>query len=605
MSGPVRKKLGPVKKRLIDQIDEAQKFLSENVKLDNLVLTLKRTHTISSKINKNHATLKELETELSDLAKDNEAENEKLESEVEEFVEIELNANDVLADLEGFMHELETVSSTLHDAKERQEKLALQEKELHGKLALQEKIELLKLDKLMAIEKETQMMRLKMEQAALENKLEKTEELHKTHVKLPKLDLMKFDGDMLQWQEFWDSFNSAIHLNKCLHPVDKLNYLRSQLVGDAHAAIAGLSTTNDNYNIAIEILKMRFGNKEIIISSHYIEMMNLPSASDDTSSLRDIVNKIEKHFRSLEVLGETIENSQNVTLIQSKLPRGVLLKLHDDKLPESTWSVEQLRNQLNHLVSNREIVDLTISLENGHRKCISKSSHLESTTEVLFASQQKARHSMQPFCCYCNNEQHWSDQCQMFRTIEERERQMKDRCYICLKKGHRSKDCFVDRMCVYCKTRKKHHRSLCPKRFPWNSENKTHSEKHEEGMLTMGEQVLMQIPTETSLLTITQPSHDSPCEYNLGTDPSIASKRSLEDLWKPETIGKSDKCEDYNEQTHEHINDRLQFEDSCYQVKQSWNEVSRLPEQCELVLVRLKYLIKGLQQELETWIKAS
>ena len=199
MSGPVREKLGPVKKRLIDQIDEAQKFLSENVKLDNLVLTLKRTRTISSKINKNHATLKELETELSDLAKDNEAENEKLESEVEEFVEIELNANDVLADLEGFMHELETVSSTLHDAKERQEKLALQEK-----------IELLKLDKLMAIEKETQMMRLKMEQAALENKHEKTEELHKTHVKLPKLDLMKFDGDMLQWQEFWDSFNSAI-----------------------------------------------------------------------------------------------------------------------------------------------------------------------------------------------------------------------------------------------------------------------------------------------------------------------------------------------------------------------------------------------------------
>jgi len=30
-------------------------------------------------------------------------------------------------------------------------------------------------------------------------------------VKLPKLHLTSFDGKILNWQEFWDIFNSAVH----------------------------------------------------------------------------------------------------------------------------------------------------------------------------------------------------------------------------------------------------------------------------------------------------------------------------------------------------------------------------------------------------------
>jgi len=30
-------------------------------------------------------------------------------------------------------------------------------------------------------------------------------------MKLPKLNLPNFDGDILRWQEFWDMYNSAVH----------------------------------------------------------------------------------------------------------------------------------------------------------------------------------------------------------------------------------------------------------------------------------------------------------------------------------------------------------------------------------------------------------
>ena len=65
------------------------------------------------------------------------------------------------------------------------------------------------------------------------------------NVRLPKLDLMKFDGDIFKWQEFWDSFNTAIH-RKELNKVDKYNYLKSQLQHDAKEVISGLEMTDAN-----------------------------------------------------------------------------------------------------------------------------------------------------------------------------------------------------------------------------------------------------------------------------------------------------------------------------------------------------------------------
>ena len=49
--------------------------------------------------------------------------------------------------------------------------------------------------------------------------------------RLPKLSLPTFNGDILQWQTFWDSFESTIHLNVNLTDVQKFSYLKSQLVG--------------------------------------------------------------------------------------------------------------------------------------------------------------------------------------------------------------------------------------------------------------------------------------------------------------------------------------------------------------------------------------
>ena len=74
--------------------------------------------------------------------------------------------------------------------------------------------------------------------------------------KLPKLVLPKFRGEITQWQTFWDSFNSFIHVNPYLSPIDKFIHLHSLLEGQAARAIQGLTRTYANYQSAIDILRI-------------------------------------------------------------------------------------------------------------------------------------------------------------------------------------------------------------------------------------------------------------------------------------------------------------------------------------------------------------
>ena len=85
-------------------------------------------------------------------------------------------------------------------------------------------------------------------------------------MKLSKLQLPIFKGDILQWQEFW--YNSAVH-KQDIYNVTKFSYLKGSLCNSAAASICGISVTNDNYPVAIHIFEDKFGKKEAIIEALY------------------------------------------------------------------------------------------------------------------------------------------------------------------------------------------------------------------------------------------------------------------------------------------------------------------------------------------------
>ena len=87
-------------------------------------------------------------------------------------------------------------------------------------------------------------------------------------VKLPKLELKRFDGDVTKWCTFVDVYEASVHLNTSIATIDEFKYLNSLLEKTDSEAIAGLSISTANYEEAIAILKARFGNKQMIINKH-------------------------------------------------------------------------------------------------------------------------------------------------------------------------------------------------------------------------------------------------------------------------------------------------------------------------------------------------
>ena len=107
-------------------------------------------------------------------------------------------------------------------------------------------------------------------------------------MKLPKLELPTYSGDLLKFQNFWDQFEAAVHNNDDLPDIQKFTYLRSVLKGNALQTVEGFEVTGANYKPAVEALKHRYGRKRIIFqrSSNQLLTWNKPTSSLSARALR-------------------------------------------------------------------------------------------------------------------------------------------------------------------------------------------------------------------------------------------------------------------------------------------------------------------------------
>ena len=78
-------------------------------------------------------------------------------------------------------------------------------------------------------------------------------------------------------------------------------------------------------------------------------------ASNKTTSLCAMYDAIKQYLRSLHSLGEDINQRQIVSLIRSKLPKTVTVRLEQQKETENEQTVEMLRNSLKGYIAAQEI----------------------------------------------------------------------------------------------------------------------------------------------------------------------------------------------------------------------------------------------------------
>ena len=84
-------------------------------------------------------------------------------------------------------------------------------------------------------------------------------------MKLPKLDVPTFDGQVVNWKPFWEQFDISIHSRLTLTDTEKLVYLKNSLKdGTAKAVIEELSQSGEHYEEAIKSLKSRYDRPRLI-----------------------------------------------------------------------------------------------------------------------------------------------------------------------------------------------------------------------------------------------------------------------------------------------------------------------------------------------------
>ena len=122
------------------------------------------------------------------------------------------------------------------------------------------------------------------------------------NVKLLKIMLKSFSGNPLKWLSFLDSFQASVDKNSNTSGVDKMNYLRGLLKGEAARVIQGLPLSESNYKRAVDLLKEHFGEKQVLINAHMDALLKIPPATNNVKKLRSLYDSCEGYIHGLKLL---------------------------------------------------------------------------------------------------------------------------------------------------------------------------------------------------------------------------------------------------------------------------------------------------------------
>lgn len=292
--------------------------------------------------------------------------------------------------------------------------------------------------------------------------LEQHRSVESRNVALPRLELKVFAGGYTQWVEFYDGFKSAVHFRKDLTPTQKLQYLKSSLNGEPSNLIKTLSLQDDNYDIALNILKNRYDDPETIKNAHFENIFNLKGMTQrSVSNLRRICSVLEENVQALHNLGEPVEywDSWLIYTTKKKLDPETRIdwERHVATQPQQKFTdiMKYLAQLARALESVGDCKVNKLKIESPVQKFKSEPSGypIRSFHQIEASSVER---------CFVCDQNHSVTQCQKFLKMYPRERKENvcraRRCLNCFSRKHFATRCPKTAGCRSCSL--KHHSLL-------------------------------------------------------------------------------------------------------------------------------------------------
>lgn len=282
-----------------------------------------------------------------------------------------------------------------------------------------------------------------------------TQSVRTRRVKLPETSLPSFSGEYEDWLSFKDEFISLIHQQDDLTNVQKLQYLKAAVKGEAAQKIKTMSITDENYQRAWDLLQNAYADERLIISTHLSLLLKLPVQVRETAhGLRKLADDTLQHVESLATLG--------INVTEEILVQNLELKLHKntvDKWEESlkSGSFPKLDQMIAFLYSTSK----RLSKREKDTPLNDTSSHIQKSkpSSQIFTKRYDKSHKGQTFltsatnkCTVCSGKFHPLNKCKRFYSFDFEGRIQAARaasvCLICLR-AHVGKDCKFKK-CMVC-----------------------------------------------------------------------------------------------------------------------------------------------------------
>ena len=288
-----------------------------------------------------------------------------------------------------------------------------------------------------------------------------------------------FDGNILDFPR-WESAFDALIDEESVKPSHKLYYLGEYTDGIALKMISGLIglRTNEAYERARKILKERFGDPFQIYDAYSRRLKAWPMciSSKDIQEFSDFLVMTKEMMSSVKYLKE-LDNFTIIQELAARLPNHYMNRWRENakktecekgeyRFNDFVAFVEETSRDANHPVFSYEALNKTRrGLENkstGSTRHVSEKRQNRGSTFKVAANeesgpQRSEKSDMKKIACYLCGGSHVLKNCKEFleKTVQERVAFCKQNriCFVCLVRGHMSRQCKTKIECEVCKKR--------------------------------------------------------------------------------------------------------------------------------------------------------
>lgn len=282
-----------------------------------------------------------------------------------------------------------------------------------------------------------------------------------SHVRLPKLEIPKFNGDYKAFVTFLDLFDALVHDNTTLSSVEKFNYLISSLEGQPLSLVRTLPMTAENYQTAYDTLVERYSNKRIRAQMHWSAIENTTKISaHHSNALRKLLDIFSENLAALKTLHFPVDKWDFilVMMLLKRLDNATVTRFELEHGSSDIPCYKSLIEFLNKQCIAYDTLNFSSSAELSRKPNIVKSKLPHSGNRTTSFLINKSSSSKCPLC----KENHSLYTCPAFlnKTPNERYNLCKSLhlCFNCLSNIHDIRTCRSLSTCRRCN--QKHHTLL-------------------------------------------------------------------------------------------------------------------------------------------------